>query len=65
MLPYPQLHVRMDTVGEPYTTITILIHEDSLEALDRQLDTLDRLIAQYGSKAFFGEPSTEPHRQAV
>ncbi len=51
MLPYPQLHVRMDTVGEPYTTITILIHEDSLETLESQLDTL--------------EPSTEPYRQAV
>ena len=65
MLPYPQLHVRMDTVGEPYTTITILIHEDSLETLENQLDTLDQLIAQYGPKAFFGEPSTAPYRQAV
>jgi hypothetical protein len=65
MLPYPQLHVRMDTVGEPYTTITILVHEDSLETLESQLDILDQLIAQYGSKAFFGEPSTESYRQAV
>jgi hypothetical protein len=65
MLPYPQLHVRMDTVGEPYTTITILMHEDSLETLESQLDILDQLIAQYGPQAFFGEPSTESYRQAV
>ena len=65
MLPYPQLHVRMDTVGEPYTTLTILIHEDSLETLESQLDILDQLITQYGPKAFFGEPSTESYRQAV
>ena len=65
MLPYPQLHVRMDTVGEPYTTITILMHEDSLETLESQLDILDQLIAQYGPQAFFGEPSPESYRQAV
>jgi hypothetical protein len=64
MLPYPQLHVRMDTVGEPYTTITILINEDSIETLERQLDVLDGLIAQYGTQAFFGEPMAEPQRQA-
>ena len=44
MFPYPQLHVRMDTVGEPYTTITLLINEDSLDTLERQLDVLDGLI---------------------
>jgi hypothetical protein len=64
MLPYPQLHVRMDTVGEPYTTITLLINEDSLDTLERQLDVLDGLIAHYGARAFFGEPLAEPQRQA-
>jgi hypothetical protein len=64
MLPYPQLHVRMDTVGEPYTTITLLINEDSLETLERQLDVLDDLIAHYGARAFYGEPLAEPQRQA-
>jgi hypothetical protein len=64
MLPYPQLHVRMDTVGEPYTTITVLINEDSIETLERQLDVLDGLIAHYGTQAFFGEIMAEPQRQA-
>ena len=65
MLPYPQLHVRMETIGEPYTTITILLNEDSLETVERQLDILDSLIAQYGAIAFFGETDMEPQRQAV
>jgi hypothetical protein len=65
MLPYPQLHVRMDTVGEPYTTITILINEDSLDTVERQLDILEGLIAQYGPKAFFGETDIASQRQAV
>lgn len=65
MLPYPQLHVRMDTIGEPYTTITILLNEDSLETVERQLDILDSLIGQYGAQAFFGEPDRELQRQAV
>jgi hypothetical protein len=64
MLPYPQLHVRMDTVGEPYTTITLLLNEDSLEILERQLDVLDGLIAHYGARAFFGESTAQPQRQA-
>jgi hypothetical protein len=63
MLPYPQLHVRMDTVGEPYTTITLLINEDSLETLERQLDVLDDLIAHYGARAFYGQPVDELQRQ--
>jgi hypothetical protein len=64
MLPYPQLHVRMDTVGEPYTTITLLINEDSLDTIERQLDVLDGLIAHYGARAFYGEPMPGPQRQA-
>jgi hypothetical protein len=64
MLPYPQLHVRMDTIGEPYTTITLLINEDSVDIIERQLDVLDGLIAYYGARAFFGEPMVEPQRQA-
>jgi hypothetical protein len=54
----------MDTVGEPYTTITLLINEDSLEILERQLDVLDGLIAHYGARAFYGDPLAEPRRQA-
>lgn len=65
MLPYPQLHVRIDTIGEPYTTITILLNEDSLETVERQLDILDSLIVQYGAQAFFGETDRESQRQAV
>lgn len=64
MLPYPQLHVRMDTVGEPYTTITLLINEDSLETIERQLDVLDDLITHYGARAFYGELVDELQRQA-
>jgi hypothetical protein len=44
MLSYPQLHMRMDTIGEPYTTITILFNEESVEYLERQLDVLDGLM---------------------
>jgi hypothetical protein len=54
----------MDTIGEPYTTITLLINEDSVDTLERQLDVLDDLIAHYGAQAFFGEPMAEPQRQA-
>jgi hypothetical protein len=55
----------METIGEPYTTITILLNEDSLETVERQLDILDSLITQYGAIAFFGETDMEPQRQAV
>jgi hypothetical protein len=41
----PQVHVRMETIGLNFTTVTILIHEDSLTAVTRQPDTLERLIA--------------------
>jgi hypothetical protein len=54
----------MDTVGEPYTTITLLINEDSLETMERQLDVLDDMIAHYGARAFYGQPLAEPQRQA-
>jgi hypothetical protein len=54
----------MDTVGEPYTTITLLINEDSLDTIERQLDVLDGLIAHYGARAFYGEPMPGPQRQA-
>lgn len=55
----------METIGEPYTTITILINTDSLATVERQLDTLEHLIAQYGAKVFWGEPDTEPPRQTT
>ena len=35
----------METIGLPFTTVTILIHEDSLTTVARQPDTLERLIA--------------------
>jgi len=60
-----QIYVRMETIGEPYTTITILINEDSLATVERQLDTLEHLTAQYGAKVFWGEPDTEPPRQTA
>jgi hypothetical protein len=65
MSAYPQVHVRFQTIGEPFSTITILINEDSLVTIRSQLDTLERLIAQYGAQAFFGEPDTEPPRQTA
>jgi hypothetical protein len=55
----------MEIIGLPVTTVTILIHEDSLEAAEHQLDTLEHLIAQYGADAFFGELDTEPPRQTA
>jgi hypothetical protein len=60
MSPYPQVHVRLETMGEPLSTITMLIHEDSLEAVACKLDMLEHLIAHYGMTAFFGEADTEP-----
>jgi 2-iminoacetate synthase ThiH len=65
MSAYPQIHVRMETIGLPLTTVTILIHEDSLATIASHLDTLERLIAEYGAKAFFGEPDTEPPRETA
>jgi hypothetical protein len=65
MSTYPQVHVRMETIGLPLTTVTILINEDSLATVESQLDTLERLIAQYGATAFWGKPDTEPPRQTA
>ena len=65
MSTYPQLQVRFEIIGEPYDTVTIFLHEDSLATIERQLDTLERLIARYGAHAFFGEPQTEPPRQTA
>jgi hypothetical protein len=62
---YPQVHVRFETIGEPYHTMTIFINEDSLATIERQLNTLERLITRYGAHAFFGEPDTEPPRQTA
>jgi hypothetical protein len=31
---YSQIYVRMETIGEPYTTITILINKDSLATVE-------------------------------
>jgi hypothetical protein len=65
MSAYPQVHVRFETIGEPYNTVTILINEDSLATVASQLDMLERLIARYGADAFFGKPDTEPPRQTA
>jgi hypothetical protein len=65
MFTYPQVHVRMETIGLPYTTMTVLIHEDSLTAVTHQPDTLERLIGWYGTQASWGEPQTEPPRQTA
>lgn len=59
MSGYPQIHVRIDTISEPLSTIRIPTSADSLATMERLLDTLERLIAQYGSKAFWGELDTE------
>jgi hypothetical protein len=53
-------HARMETIDLDVMTLTILIHEDSLVAVARQLDALEHLIARYGTQAFFGEPDAEP-----
>jgi hypothetical protein len=55
----------METIGELYTTIMVLINEDSLATVERQLDTLDHLIAQYGARVFWGEPDTDPPQQTA
>ena len=65
MSAYPQVHLRFETIGEPYNTITILINEDSLETVERQLDMLERFIAHYGAQAFFAESDAEPPRQTA
>jgi hypothetical protein len=64
MSTYPQVHVRMETIGLPLTT-TVLINEDSLATVASQLDALEGLIVKYGAQAFFGEPDTHPPRQSA
>jgi hypothetical protein len=59
MSAYPQVHVRIETIGEPFSTITILLNEDSLATVACKLDMLEHLIAHYGTTAFLGEPDTE------
>jgi hypothetical protein len=65
MSTYPQVHVRMETMGLPLITVTILINEDSLATVASHLDTLERLIAEYGVYAFVGEPDAEPPQQTA
>ncbi len=55
----------MDTIGEPFTTITILMHQDSLATVERQRDTPERLITLYRAKAFWGEQDTDPKRHTA
>jgi hypothetical protein len=61
----PQVHIRFESLGEPYHTVTILIHEDSPATIERQLDTLEHLTGRYGAHAFLGEPQTEPPRHTA
>ena len=65
MSAYPQVHIRLETMGEPLSTITMLINEDSLAAVACKLDMLEHLIAHYGTTAFLGEPDTEPSQQTA
>jgi hypothetical protein len=65
MSAYPQVHIRLETMGEPLSTITMLVNEDSLAAVACKLDMLEYLIAHYGTTAFLGEPDTELPRQTA
>jgi hypothetical protein len=56
MSAYPQVHTRFESLGEPYSTVTILIKKDSPATIARQLETVERLITWCGAHAFFGEP---------
>jgi hypothetical protein len=55
----------MEIISLPVTTVTILIHEDSLAPVPRQLDTLERLIARYRRTHFWlsrkQSPRGRPH----
>jgi hypothetical protein len=48
---YPQLqhceHI-------PYQSCSVILEQDSLEYITYQGDRLDRFIAEYGPKAFYG-----------
>jgi hypothetical protein len=65
MSTYPQIHVRLETMGLPFTTVTIRINDDSLATIASQLDMLERLMAHYGATVFFGEPDTELPRHTA
>ena len=65
MSTYPQVHVRMESLGLPFATVTIFLNEDSLATVERQLNTLEGLIAEYGATAFWGAPDTESPRQTA
>jgi hypothetical protein len=60
-----EVHARMETIGLDFMTLTIFINKDSLAAIERQLDALERLIARYGAHAFWGEPDAESARQTA
>jgi hypothetical protein len=61
----PQVHIRLETIGEPLSTITILINEDLLATVACKLDMLEHLIAQDGMTACWGEPDTELPRHTA
>ena len=51
-VPYPQVHVRLETMGEPLSTMTMLLNADSLATVVCQLYLLEHLTAQDGTTAF-------------
>jgi hypothetical protein len=55
----------METIDPPFTTMTILIDEDSLATVESRLNTLECLIVQYGAIAFWGKLDAEPPRQTA
>jgi hypothetical protein len=56
---------RIDTLGLDVRTPTIVIHENSLAAVERELAPRERLIARDGTPALFGELDVEPPRRSA
>jgi hypothetical protein len=54
--PSPEVRARLEAIREPLSPMTILIEEDTMATVARQLDVRDRLIAQPGAKAYQGRP---------
>jgi hypothetical protein len=52
VVPYPQVHVRLETMGEPLSMMTVLLNADSLATVACQLDLLEHLTAQDETTAF-------------
>ena len=48
------MYCQVERTTIPFQSISILIDTDSLEYIAYQLDRFDKLIAEYGFKAFYG-----------